>query len=87
MKKTGFVKAMGNTYGILLITVLMGNGLVSLPRRMWYYADIDAELNGLYMMVRYISHCSIIDHVPAIDHVPFLDGQSLRNGLHRNDLL
>ena len=43
---------MGNTYGILLITVLMGSGLVSLPRRMWYYADIDMELNGLYMMVR-----------------------------------
>ena len=42
---------MGNTYGILLITVLMGNGLVGLPRRMWYYADPEMELNWLYMMV------------------------------------
>jgi hypothetical protein len=42
---------MGNTYGILLITVLMGNGLVGLPRRMWYYADTEGELNLLYMMV------------------------------------
>ena len=47
----GFVKAMGNTYGILLITVLMGNGLVGLPRRMWFYADTEGELNLLYMMV------------------------------------
>jgi hypothetical protein len=45
---------MGNTYGILLITVLMGNGLVGLPRRMWYYADTEGELNLLYMMVNEI---------------------------------
>ena len=45
---------MGNTYGILLITVLMGNGLVGIPRRMWNYADVDMELNSLYMMVKTI---------------------------------
>lgn len=48
---TGFVKAMSNTYGILLITVLMGNGLVGLPRRLWHWADTERELNSLYMTV------------------------------------
>ena len=48
---------MGNTYGILLITVLMGNGLVGLPRRMWYYADTEGELNLLYMMVSNSQNC------------------------------
>jgi hypothetical protein len=45
----GFLKAMGNTYGVLLITVLMGNGLIGLPRRFWHYADTEMELYGLYM--------------------------------------
>lgn len=42
---------MSNTYGILLITVLMGNGLVGLPRRLWHWADTERELNSLYMTV------------------------------------
>ena len=50
---------MSNTYGILLITVLMGNGLVGLPKRMWYYTDTERELNLLYMMVRE-SECFIV---------------------------
>ena len=31
----GFMMAAGNTYGILLIVLLMGHGLVALPRRLW----------------------------------------------------
>ena len=46
-----FLMAMGNTYGILLITVLMGNGLVALPRRIWQLGDTELELNRLYLQV------------------------------------
>mmetsp|Transcript_5899 Transcript_5899/g.13016 ORF Transcript_5899/g.13016 Transcript_5899/m.13016 type:complete len:780 (-) Transcript_5899:165-2504(-) len=45
----GFVMAMGNTYGILLITLLMGNGLVALPMNLWYLGDADRELKDLYL--------------------------------------
>jgi hypothetical protein len=31
----GFLIAYGNTYGMLLIILLLGNGLVALPRRLW----------------------------------------------------
>ncbi|RYH13070.1 hypothetical protein EON65_36550 [archaeon] len=44
-----FTMAMSNTYGVLLITVLMGSGLVSLPKRLWNMADIENELKRLYI--------------------------------------
>ena len=47
----GFTMAMSNTYGILLITVLMGNGVVGLPRRLWRLADTSIELHRLYLQV------------------------------------
>jgi hypothetical protein len=47
----GFLMAMGNTYGMLIITLLMGNGLVALPRRLWQLADDENELRRLYIMV------------------------------------
>ncbi len=47
----GFMMAMGNTYGVLLITVLMGNGLVALPKRLWTMGNTDSELQRLYMSV------------------------------------
>ena len=37
--------------GILFITVLMGNGLVAFPRRLWEMADYDSELNRLFLSV------------------------------------
>jgi hypothetical protein len=48
----GFMMAMTNTYGLLIIIVLMGNGLVALPRRIWEMGNTSAELARLYMMVR-----------------------------------
>ncbi len=48
----GFVMAMGNTYGVLLITLLMGNGLVALPMHLWRLGDIDKGLRELYLSVR-----------------------------------
>ena len=37
--------------GVLLITVLMGNGLVAFPKRLWFVADVDGELKRLYLTV------------------------------------
>ncbi len=48
----GFVMAMGNTYGVLLITLLMGNGLVALPMHLWRLGDIERGLRELYLSVR-----------------------------------
>ncbi len=45
-----FMMAMGNTYGVLLITVLMGSGLVSLPKRLWAMSDSQEELRRLYLL-------------------------------------
>ena len=39
----GFMMAAGNTYGLLLIVLLMGNGLVALPRRLWQISDYGKE--------------------------------------------
>lgn len=50
----GFMMALGNTYGVFIIIVLMGTGLVSLPRRLWQMADYEKELQRLYISVRCI---------------------------------
>jgi hypothetical protein len=47
----GFMMALSNTYGILLILFLMGTGLVALPRRLWQMTDDRLELQRLYIMV------------------------------------
>lgn len=44
-----FLMAMGNTYGVLLITLLMGTGLVAIPKRLWLLGDVEGELNRLYL--------------------------------------
>jgi hypothetical protein len=50
-----FMMAMGNTYGVVLIILLMGNGLVALPRRLWRKGNSQHELIRLYVMVSTIS--------------------------------
>lgn len=44
--------ALSNTYGVLLITVLMGSGLVGVPKRLWLMADPQQEIQRLYLSVR-----------------------------------
>lgn len=41
--------AMSNTYALLLITVLVGNGLVGVPKRLWMMSDTEMELSRLYI--------------------------------------
>ena len=66
-----FGMAMSSTYGIVVIIVLMGNGLVALPRRLWQLGDSPRELRRLYLSVcvytayaMYFS--SYLHHIPDI---------------------
>lgn len=45
----GFLMALGNTYGVLLLCFFMGNGLVGLPVRLWQKSNYEAELRRLFM--------------------------------------
>ena len=54
-----FLMALGNTYGVLLIIVLMGHGLVGLPKRLWQLSFNNRELNRLYMSVSAIKSLEI----------------------------
>lgn len=45
----GFMMAMGNTYGVILISLLLGHGLVAVPQRLWMMADTESELQNLYI--------------------------------------
>jgi len=46
----GFMMAAGNTYGLLLIILLMGSGLVNLPRKLWQLSDYSAEQMRYYLL-------------------------------------
>jgi hypothetical protein len=60
--------AAGNTYGLLLIILLMGSGLVNLPRRLWQMSDYSAEQTKYYLLgrqsinaiVRYLHYFTIL---------------------------
>ena len=40
--------ALGNTYGLLLIVILLGNGVIEVPRKLWNSSFPDKELQRLY---------------------------------------
>lgn len=42
--------ALGNTYGLLLVSLLLGYGLVDVPRHMWRKADPQTELRRKQIM-------------------------------------
>ncbi|KAJ1968771.1 hypothetical protein IWQ62_001041 [Dispira parvispora] len=42
-----FVMAAANSWGLVLITIFMGCGLVALPRRFWHAADLKREFHHL----------------------------------------
>jgi len=48
----GFTMAMGNTYGVLLLSLLMGNGLVAIPLSLWRLGDVEKGLQEIYLSVR-----------------------------------
>lgn len=53
----GFTMAMGNTYGMLLITLLMGNGLIAIPVSLWRLGNVSGLQYELYLSVRYYEFC------------------------------
>jgi hypothetical protein len=48
----GFVMALSNIYGLLLITVLLSFGLVDTPRYLWMLGDYPRQLRRLHLQVR-----------------------------------
>jgi len=47
----GFTMAMSNTYGVLLLSLLMGNGLVAIPLSLWRLGDVEKGLQEIYLSV------------------------------------
>lgn len=43
--------ALGNTYGLLLVSLLLGNGLVNIPKKLWREACPSKELRRAQIMV------------------------------------
>ena len=43
--------AVGNTYGLLLVALLLGYGLVAVPRYLWRQSDPVTELRRVQIMV------------------------------------
>lgn len=45
-----FLMAVGNTYGVLLLVVLAGSGLIGVPRRLWEMTEFDSELERCWLI-------------------------------------
>eukprot|EP00752_Nemacystus_decipiens_P001283 g1277.t1 len=45
---SGFMMALANTYGLLFIILLLGQGLIQVPRQLWEASFNDKELQRLY---------------------------------------
>ncbi|CAM9817214.1 unnamed protein product [Choristocarpus tenellus] len=45
---SGFLMAWGNTYGLLLIVLLLGHGLIELPRELWQTSFPELDLHRVY---------------------------------------
>jgi LMBR1-like membrane protein len=48
-KLQGYVMAMANSWGLLLAIIFMGYGLVAIPRKLWYTANVRKQLKHLYI--------------------------------------
>ncbi|KAI8342300.1 LMBR1-like membrane protein-domain-containing protein [Chlamydoabsidia padenii] len=47
-KLQAFVMALSNSWGLFLVIMFMGYGLVAVPRKLWYAGDIQRHLDDLY---------------------------------------
>lgn len=64
----GFLMAMSNTYGVVLITLLLGSGLIAFPRLLWQTGFPLYQLTKLYLTVRpYETHIfiNLLIYVPC----------------------
>ncbi|KAG0222119.1 hypothetical protein BGW41_006206 [Actinomortierella wolfii] len=46
-----YLMALSNTWGLILVVVFMGHGLVDVPRRLWHKGDNDRELRRISFKV------------------------------------
>jgi hypothetical protein len=61
---------LGNTYGLLIVAVLLGYGLVAIPRGLWREADPQYELRKVYIMATKADD-SLSEAVWALQDVEF----------------
>ncbi|CAM9171909.1 unnamed protein product, partial [Sphacelaria rigidula] len=47
---SGFLMALANTYGLLFIILLLGQGLIEVPRQLWQTSFPSRELQRLYFV-------------------------------------
>lgn len=72
MALADFLMVFGNTYGLLLVIALLGNGLVEVPRAIWRCRDSDMELQRLMLKAVlidtevYDSQCELDDAETAV---------------------
>ena len=66
-----FGMAMSSTYGIVVIIVLMGNGLVAIPRRLWQLGDSQRELRRLYLSVC-VYNIKLPCYIHYLNHIPYI---------------
>lgn len=53
---SGFMMALANTYGLLFIILLLGHGLIQVPRQLWQTSFNDKELQRLYFVATQVLH-------------------------------
>ncbi|CAN0145164.1 unnamed protein product, partial [Phaeothamnion confervicola] len=78
---SGFLMAWSNTYGLLLIILLMGHGLVEVPRRLWRSSFPQKELSLMLFRVTkvdtelYDAICLLEDAEHDVDRLDSLLGE------------
>ncbi|KAI8081328.1 LMBR1-like membrane protein-domain-containing protein [Halteromyces radiatus] len=84
----GFVMAMANSWGLFLVIMFMGYGLIAVPRKLWYASDTKRHLNELYKKApRVKEECmdselefdELAKTINAISHRPLRNDPNLRH--------
>ncbi|KAH8554279.1 LMBR1-like membrane protein-domain-containing protein [Umbelopsis sp. PMI_123] len=86
-KLQGYVMAMANSWGLLLAIIFMGYGLVAIPRKLWFAANVRKQLKHLYMrapkvkeecMDSELEYTDIAKTIRKVDHKVRSDDPLLR---------
>ena len=55
---SGFMMALANTYGLLFIILLLGHGLIQVPRQLWETSFNEKELARLYFIATQVNYAT-----------------------------
>ncbi|KAI8581661.1 hypothetical protein K450DRAFT_230566 [Umbelopsis ramanniana AG] len=89
-KLQGYVMAMANSWGLLLAIIFMGYGLVAIPRKLWYAANVRKQLKHLYIrapkvkeecMDSELEYTDIAKTIRKVDHKVHSDDPLLRHAV------